>query len=166
MSSRNVDKGREAENAAAAVFAANGMPHAERRSKRGGYMDLEDGRRIHRDAGDLTGIPGVVVQVKWSGYAPLAKDMEATETQRQAAGADVGLLVRKRKGVGCGRAGEWDAYLPLWQLSNLLDGAREVWGGMAAMYLPDAHATVHMDLLTAVRLLAAAGYGHPVEVTR
>lgn len=159
MANRNVDKGREAENAVAAVFQRLGMPHAERRAKRGGYMDLPDGQRVHRDAGDLAGIPGVVVQVKWSGYAPLAKDMQATEQQRQAAGASIGLLVRKRKGVGCARAGEWDAYLPTWAVVTLL--APECAWPLGSSV--DPYAVWHVDLETAVRVLASAGYGTPTN---
>lgn len=175
MSARNSAKGREAENAVAAVFQANGMPHAERRAKRGGYTVVACDclgvvpdchrcqgtaqARVHRDAGDLAGIPGVVVQVKWSGYAPLAKDLQATELQRQAAGADVGLLVRKRPGVGCARAGEWDAYLPSWQVAALMASATS--GEWPEQDPPDPTACWRTDLLTAVRLLARAGYGTP-----
>ena len=157
MANRNVDKGREAENAVAVVFQRLGMPGAERRAKRGGYMDLPDGQRVHRDAGDLAGIPGVVVQVKWSGYAPLAKDMLATERQRQAAGAAIGLLVRKRKGVGCARAGEWDAYLPAWALWSLWEWVPPTDNAM------DPYAVWSTDLENAVRALASAGYGTPTD---
>lgn len=148
MSNRNVDKGREAENAVAQVLRAAGMPHAERRSKRGGHVEL-DGELVPADAGDLTGVPGVVVQVKWSGYRPLAQDMHRTEQQRRVAGADVGLLVRKRPRVGCARAGEWDAYLPSWAVARLFGapGAREA-----------QTAPWRADLDTVARLLAAAGY--------
>lgn len=159
MSNRNVDKGREAENAVAAVFQRLGMPGAERRAKRGGYMDLPDGQRVHRDAGDLAGIPGVVVQVKWSGYAPLLKDMLATDLQRQAAGAAIGLLVRKRPGVGLARAGEWDAYLPTWAVVDLL-APEAAWPVGSAV---DPYAVWHTDLETAVRALASAGYGTPTD---
>lgn len=172
MSSRNVDKGREAENAAAEVLREHGMLHAERRTKRGGTVELVcpcggddfgcDGtREVPADAGDLTGIPGVVVQVKWSPYRPLAEDMRRTDEQRRVARADVGLLVRKRKGVGLARAGEWDAYLPTWQLAELL----AVWQGPTVTPDPAprplADATWHTDLATAARLLAHAGYGTP-----
>lgn len=154
MSSRNVDKGREAENAAAQVLREEGMPHAERRTKRGGTVTLPDGTEVPADAGDLTGVPGVAVQVKWSPYKPLAADMLRTEQQRQVARADVGLLVRKRKGVGLARAGEWDAYLPQWAVAALLQA------DPAAHYV-DTDAVWHTDLRTAARLLAAAGYGTP-----
>lgn len=164
--SRNADKGRSAESAAASVFVQAGLPGVERRAKRGGFTEVEcwacggggwgykgecaecngTGERVvHRDAGDLAGIPGVVVQVKWSPYASLTKDLAATEDQRLAGGAQIGLLVRKRKGVGLSRAPEWDAYLPMWQLQTLLgspvsldDMARRVW---------------HTDLWTVARLV-------------
>lgn len=153
MSSRNVDKGREAENAVAAVFQANGFPYAERRSKRGGTVML-DGVPVPADAGDLTGIPGLVVQVKWSGYKSLAEDMRRTEEQRRVAGADVGLLVRKRPGVGAGRAGEWDAYLPQWAVAELLYAR-------AGTFHRDSTNIWHTDLQTVVSLLALAGYTTP-----
>lgn len=181
MANRNVDKGREAENAVAKVLQDHGMTHAERRAKRGGTVLLDcaecqgtghdyvrnvngghapcDGRgyvRVPADAGDLTGVPGVVVQVKWSGYKSLAADMLRTEQQRRVAGADVGLLVRKRQGVGCGRAGEWDAYLPQRAVAWLMHAAEPVNGG------PLRHEAVwHTDLDTAAALLATAGYGGP-----
>jgi hypothetical protein len=178
MSNRNVDKGREAENAVAAVFRAHGMPHAERRAKRGGTVAILcpecgvvgltrcatcGGRGdvlVPADAGDLTGVPGVVVQVKWSGYAPLATDMRRTDEQRLAAGAAVGLLVRKRPGVGCARAAEWDAYLPGWAVLALLSntGADTSWPRDSTV---DPYSVWHTDLETAVRVLASAGYGTP-----
>ncbi|WP_408895898.1 hypothetical protein ACJ5H2_13355 [Nocardioides sp. R1-1] len=167
MANRNVDKGREAENAVAAVLRQHGMAGAERRAKRGGIVylpcecvgmdeapgcDHSNGRPVPADAGDLTGIPGVVVQVKWSGYKPLAEDMRRTDEQRRVAGADVGLLVRKRRGYGAARAGEWDAYLPHRQMATLV-GAGEF--GQPA----NLSGIWHTDLRTAAQLLAAAGYG-------
>lgn len=151
MANRNVDKGREAENAVCRVLRAHGMPHAERRAKRGGTVELPDGTEVPADAGDVTGIPGVVVQVKWSGYKPLAEDMRRTDEQRRTVGAEVGLLVRKRPRVGCARAGEWDAYLRADQLAELLGG----W----VTAVPDPDAVWHTDLDTAARVIATAGYG-------
>jgi hypothetical protein len=173
VANRNVDKGREAENAVARVLQAHGMPHAERRTKRGGTVTLPcpdcDGHvprdelpcmtcgglgatDVPADAGDITGIPGVVVQVKWSPYKPLAEDMRRTDEQRRVANADVGLLVRKRPRVGLARAGEWDAYLPQWAVAYLMQ-----------TYAPHAAgaAVWGTDLATAARLLAGAGYGTP-----
>lgn len=179
MSSRNVDKGREAENAVASFLQLVGFPHAERRAKRGGLVRIDctacsgtgwsdDGSpyfctvcdgdckvSVPADAGDLTGIPGVVIQVKWSGYKPLVEDMRRTEEQRRAGNADVGLLVRKRKAVGMARAGEWDAYLPQWALPWLLVESHHYPSP------PDTTDTAvwHTDLATAARLIRRAGYG-------
>ena len=156
MSSRNVDKGREAESAVAAFLSLHGFPHVERRAKRGGYVDV-DGVLVPADAGDLTGIPGVVVQVKWSPYKPLAEDLRRTEEQRRAGRADVGLLVRKRKGVGLGRAGEWDAYLPEWAVGHLLRG--DSFTVPSPSNVPRQHPWWHTDLATAASLIRRAGYG-------
>lgn len=180
MANRNVDKGREAENAAAAVFQLHGMPHCERRTKRGGTVEVDcpcggvgscpcmgTGRReVPADAGDLTGMPGVVVQVKWSPYKPLAHDLARTDEQRRVAGADVGLLVRKRKGVGCARAGEWDAYLPAWQLAHLFTSACTGDRQWPDQDPPAPTATWHTDLATAAQLIAHAGYGTPQHTAR
>lgn len=175
MSSRNVDKGREAENAVAAYLSLHGFPHVERRAKRGGHVLVSchacvatqairgdcptcGGSRlldVPADAGDLTGIPGVVVQVKWSPYKPLAEDLRRTEEQRRAGRADVGLLVRKRKGVGLARASEWDAYLPEWAVEWLLSGANY----QTPCPGPGDTAPWHTDLATAARLIRRAGYG-------
>lgn len=151
MANRNVDKGREAENATARVLQAAGCPHAERRAKRGGMVRLASGDVVPADAGDITGVPGVVVQVKWSPYRPLHHDLARTEEQRQVIGADVGLLVRKRHRVGLERAAEWDAYLPMGQLAYLLD---------AQAPMPELAGRVwHTDLWTAARTIALGGYG-------
>lgn len=164
MANRNVDKGREAENAVAELLRLHGMEQAERRSKRGGTVEVDcpcggdgfcpcvNGRReVPADAGDITGVHELVVQVKWSGYAPLAEDMRRTDEQRRVAGARTGLLVRKRKGVGCARAGEWDAYLPAGQVAELLEAGEP----MPASW---EHWPIHMPLEAAAELLAHAGY--------
>lgn len=161
MGSRNVDKGREAENAVAAFLSLRGFPHVERRTKRGGYVDL-DGVLVPADAGDLTGIPGVVIQVKWSPYKPLAEDMRRTEEQRRAGRADIGLLVRKRKGVGLARAAEWDAYLPEWAVSYLLRG--ESFVHPAADRSRHQSPWWHTELATAADLIRRAGYGATPEL--
>lgn len=180
MSSRNVDKGREAENAVATFLQGVGFPHAERRSKRGGWVEVSCGHstdascnacsrcdgtnryKVPADAGDLTGIPGVVVQVKWSPYKPLAEDMRRTDEQRRAGRADIGLLVRKRKGVGLARAGEWDAYLPEWAVAYLLRGESFTVPAADLTHLPEC-APWHTDLATAARLIRRAGYGATPE---
>lgn len=175
MSSRNVDKGREAENAVASFLQGAGFPHCERRAKRGGYVAIPcmegcepgadcwrcdgAGALVPADAGDLTGIPGVVIQVKWSGYKPLAEDMRRTDEQRRAGRADIGLLVRKRKGVGLARAGEWGAYLPEWAVAWLLSGASYTEYVTTDAFACNATATWHTDLATAAALIRRAGYG-------
>lgn len=153
-----MDKGREAESAVAAFLSLHGFPHVERRAKRGGYVDV-GGTLVPADAGDLTGIPGVVVQVKWSPYKPLAEDMRRTEEQRRAGRADIGLLVRKRKGVGLARAGEWDAYLPEWAVAYLIGGLSYIHEAPPAT----VNSPWHTDLATAAALIRRAGYGATLE---
>ena len=74
--------GTQAETLVTRYLQENGFGTAERRALHGTY-----------DLGDITGIPGVVIEVK-SGHAA------ETETERKNAEADIGVLVVKRKGKG------------------------------------------------------------------
>lgn len=144
--------GTRAESAVVRYLTANGFPHAERRSLRGAL-----------DAGDVTGCPGICIEIKGGDAARTASDLQierwmdelATETVN--ATADVGVLVVQRAGVGPGNAGRWWAYMPAFELAALLMGEQAV--GVNGAF------PVRMLLGDAVTLLRAAGYGQPAEVT-
>ena len=83
------------------AFNRLGFPHAERRDE------------TQPDQGDIAGMIGVAVQVK-GGHAAenasleqIRKWLEATEDQRRAARADLGILICKRKAVGYANADQW-----------------------------------------------------------
>jgi hypothetical protein len=146
MKRRPRDIGTAAESATVKYLAANGFPHAERRSLRG-----------HLDAGDITGTPSVCWEVKGGEAAKMASDLTITGWMAELAAetvnakADVGVLVVQRRGVGPSNAGRWWAYMPAFQVGALITD-----GNVMAINIP-----VRMLLADAVTLLRAAGYGEP-----
>lgn len=144
--------GTPAESAVVRYLQAHGFPHAERRALTGA-----------QDKGDIAGCIGICWEVKAGNAAAKASDgqvekwLEETETERVNAGADIGVLVMKRKGVSGTRAGEW------WAVMD---------GGVFAdlVYEPEPGATpftrtidrpVRAHLSTVVELLRDCGYGSP-----
>jgi hypothetical protein len=150
---RPKDKGTDAERAVVRYLQAYGWPNAERRALRG-----------TQDAGDITGTPGICWEVK-SRKRPVS-DLDVTtwlvetETETAAAGAEIGVLVVRRHGVGEGHAGRWWAYMRLGTAAilhvTLVNPTPETWNGPP----------VRMLLGDAVELLRAAGYGEPLELAR
>lgn len=142
------DIGTDAERAVVRVLRANGWPHAERRALRGSA-----------DAGDITGTPGIVWEVKGGNAARRAGDgqVEAwlveTEQERRNAGADIGVLVVQRAGVGPANAHRWWAIIPAHQLAQLIGGTLT-----ASPVIP-----VRLTLAALAWLLRHAGYGTSTE---
>ena len=97
---RPKDIGTAAESAVVKYLRENGFGNAERRALHGST-----------DLGDITGIPGVVIEVKGGKMAEGASDglvqawLAETDAERRNAKADVGILVLKRKGQAV--AGSW-----------------------------------------------------------
>lgn len=89
-------KGTRGENAVVEALIAAGYVHAERRSLAG-----------VNDKGDITGIPGWVIEVKYhDSYAgKLAGWVEEAEVERQNAKAFAGVVWHRRKGKGS--AADW-----------------------------------------------------------
>jgi hypothetical protein len=87
MANRSKAKGSAAEKLVAEWYAANGWPHAERR--------VTEGRN---DRGDVSGVPGVVIEVKDAATLRLYEWIDETERERVADGAEFGVLVVKRYG--------------------------------------------------------------------
>jgi hypothetical protein len=77
------------------------------------------------DLGDITGTPGLVWQVKSGAAAEQASDdriarwLEGVEKSRVLEGADYGILVTKRLGVGLANAGNWWVHPSLDDLLSL-----------------------------------------------
>ena len=144
------DIGTAAETAVVRYRRHNGFPQAERRALRGA-----------QDAGDITGTPGVCWEIKGGAVAKLASDgqvqdwLDETDKERSAAGADVGVLVLQRRGIGVANTGRWWALMSGWQYEKLCcpDG-RWCFGDREPL---------RMHLSQACALLRHAGYG--TEVT-
>ena len=132
--------GTAAETAVARAAHSRGFPMLERRSLKGSGGDC----------GDLVGYPRICWQVKGGNYARDASDLDienwmaAMESQRVNAGADIGLLVVQRRGVGDKNAHRWWAYM--WSRD------------LAADHLMP-NFPVRMLFEDALRWLCAAGYG-------
>jgi len=129
---------------------ANGWPAAERTALHG----------IH-DVGDITGTPGLAWEVKGGAAAEYASDGQVsawladTERERLCAGANVGILVLKRKGIGApNNTGRWWAVVAVDALAHMT-GA----GGLDALDVP-----ARLHLADACALLRRDGYGSPIVV--
>jgi hypothetical protein len=70
-----------------------------------------------QDLGDITGIPGVVWELKDCVRHELAQWTDETETERTNANAQYGILVVKRRNKNVREA---YAIMPLWQVVELL----------------------------------------------
>jgi hypothetical protein len=99
--SRERQRGTAWESEIVRSLQAEGFPYAERRALSGA-----------RDKGDLTGLPGVVVEAKNESRTDLSGWLNEAHTERDNAGADVGAVWFKRRG----KASAGDAYV-------LMDGA-------------------------------------------
>jgi hypothetical protein len=84
-------KGRNAENQFIAYLQDSGWPYAERRRLNG----------IH-DRGDVTGIPGVTIEIKSGARIELAKWMGELEVEMDNDNTTIGFLAIKPKGKTAG----------------------------------------------------------------
>jgi hypothetical protein len=155
MANRPKAIGTACETAVVRYLQASGFPHAERRALRG-----------ELDAGDVTGCPGIAIEVKGGEAAKSASDAQIeawlveTETERINASAEIGLLIMQRKAVGPKNAGRWWATL---RLDHVLSGDDSIRSSPSWPTVRDI--PVRMHLSDAVHLLRAAGYGNPLEAS-
>jgi hypothetical protein len=115
------DVGVDTEQRVARYFRGVGFAGAER-AVRTGYRTHE---RAVADPGDLTGLPGICVQVKSLRPATRAETqtrqwLAELEQQRKASGASVGLLVVRRWGTT--DVGRWWCFLLARDLFGMADG--------------------------------------------
>ena len=85
--SANKQRGTKWESAIVAFLRDKGFTYAERRALSGS-----------RDLGDVTGIPGVVIEAKSQNRHSLSEWLNETEQERDNANADHGALWVKRTG--------------------------------------------------------------------
>ena len=80
-------KGRETENAFVQFLRSHGVPHAERRRLTGSA-----------DQGDITGWPGVCVEIKSGAQLAIPKWLAELDAETRNAHADIGFVVVRPKG--------------------------------------------------------------------
>lgn len=106
-------KGTAFETAVVQYLQAHGFPYAERRALHGA-----------NDRGDITGIPGVVLELKATRRIDVGEAVTETERERQNANAQYGITIIKRRNHPI--AGAY-AILPLEQLTDLLRDTPVSW---------------------------------------
>lgn len=107
MSAMSRRKGANAENEVVKYLRANGFPYAERR-----LTGSDD------PYGDITGIPGVVIEVKNHATTDLGTWVNQLNEELHHTGADTGAVIHKRKGKT--DVGEWYATMPAHVFAALL----------------------------------------------
>lgn len=143
------DIGKDTERLVARYFRQVGFAGAERRVATG----YRTAQRISADHGDLTGLPGLCVQVKSLRPATRAETqtrfwLAELEQQRQASGASVGLLIVRRWGTT--DVGRWWCFLMARDLFGMADG----FSGHALRTL----APVRLELSDVVSMMQAWGW--------
>jgi hypothetical protein len=123
------------------VFRERGFPDADRRVQKGA-----------KDEGDLTGLGRICVEIKGGNAARMASDaqieawLDETDVETRNSGADIGVLVVARKGIGYDNAHRW------WAIVRG-SGHSSLWGGMTVRFYLE-------DWITYARRL---GYGAAIE---
>jgi hypothetical protein len=144
--------GTAAETAVVRALRRLGFPGAERRALTGAL-----------DQGDVTGCVGICWEVKGGAAARTASDgqvaewLAETEKERANAGADIGVLVLQRSGVGAANADRWWAVVTVGTV-----WACHPWAAGTPTPFVSA-APVRMLLSDVCGLLRLAGYGSRVE---
>lgn len=100
MVNKPKQKGTAAESAVVSFLRDNGYPYAERLALQGG-----------KDRGDITGIPGIVIEVKACQEYTFSSWLAEAEVERENAQADFGFVVAKPRLVGTTRTGQWYALM-------------------------------------------------------
>ena len=113
--SRQKQKGTAWESKIVAYLQARGWPHAERRTLSG----------IH-DKGDVSGIPGIVIEAKDQARHSFAEWLDEATLERDNARADVAVVWAHRRGKSSPR----DGYV-------LMDGETFTWLLKSAGYAPE-----------------------------
>jgi hypothetical protein len=144
--SKSKQIGTKCETAVTRYAIEHGFPDAERLALRG-----------NQDHGDVRLTAGLHVEVKGGKMADNASPtlisdwLEECDREAQNSGSFVFLCV-KRKGYGEQRVGVWRAVFRLKQLDEVYADGYAV-----------GHAAVEMNLLSALELLRARGFGEPLE---
>jgi hypothetical protein len=108
--SRAKQKGTNAESAVV-TYLQQRFPYAqiERRALQGS-----------RDRGDITGLPGIVIEVKADKSYRITEWLKETEQERINDNARLGILVVKPKGIGSANTNKWWAIVPFEVMVDLM----------------------------------------------
>lgn len=109
MVNKPKNKGTAGESAVVAYLRTAGFPYAERLALQGG-----------KDRGDITGIPGIVIEVKAVQEYSFNGWLSEARVERDNAGADFGIVVAKPRLVGTTRTGQWFALMYAYDYLALL----------------------------------------------
>ena len=105
--SKSKQKGTAAETAVVKYLKENGFTQVERRALQGSL-----------DKGDISGIEGLVIEVKDHKKMILSEWMKELEVEIDNANAKSGVVIHKRRGKG--DVGEWYASMPVHNWVELL----------------------------------------------
>lgn len=112
MVNKAKNKGTAAESAVVSFLRTRGFPYAERLALQGG-----------KDRGDITGIPGIVVEVKNTATYTFSSWIREATVEKANAGADFGVVVAKPRLIGVTRVGMWMAAMTLEEFKRLVRAA-------------------------------------------
>ena len=109
--SRAKQKGTNAESAVVSYLQSR-YPFAqiERRALQGS-----------KDRGDITGLPGIVIEVKADKSYRINEWLKETEQERLNDNAKLGILVVKPKGIGSANTNKWWAIVPFEVMVDLME---------------------------------------------
>lgn len=107
-------KGTAAESAVVSFLRTQGFPHAERLALQGG-----------KDRGDVTGIPGIVVEVKAEQTYLLSSWLQECRVEVANAEADFGFVAAKPRMVGGMNVKSWFAIMNQGPFIDLWHQAKE-----------------------------------------
>lgn len=93
---KNKRKGTAAESAFVNFMVEHGFVYVERRSLKG-----------KADRGDISGLPGVVIEIKSGSRLAIPEWLKELEVEMVNDGSSEGYLIIKPKGKGKGRVEDW-----------------------------------------------------------
>lgn len=114
-------KGTMAESAVVSFLRTQGFPYAERLALQGG-----------KDRGDITGIPGICIEVKNTQTYTLSSWLREAMVEKENAGADFAFVAAKPRLIGVTRVGMWMAAMMLSEFSRLCIQADVRWAAQGA----------------------------------
>lgn len=112
MVNKPKQKGTAAESAVVSFLHTAGFIHAERLALSGAY-----------DRGDITGVPGIVFEVKACQEYSFNAWLGEARAERDNANADFGIVVAKPRMVGTTRTGQWYALMYAYDYLVLIQAA-------------------------------------------